>query len=395
MGRAGAAGARRGRGSGVPRGLPRAAAAAAAAGAGGAGGGGRRAEPVRVTDLGSEVLFEFGKEPAPVPEVAPDPAPRPLPPTPPTPPPPPPAAAAGLDPVAPARTGRVVVVGAGGRTGREVLSRLISAGRDVIGVVRSEAKATDLARALAVGAGGPGGSELGETEALQRLVVGDLVSGLDGVLAGAGALVVCSSATPKIKKRSIVKMVLKKASFGLLFGKSRPSFRFPPGGMPREVDYEGVLALVRAAKAAGVAHVVVVGSMGGTQPDNFLNQIGDGSILVWKRAAEIELVRSGLPYTIVHPGGLLDEPAGQRKLVVGVDDTLLDTKTRSVPRGDVAEVCVQCVGAPWALNKAFDLASKPPEEGRRAPPALDFPALVRAIGDYDWSLNVPVPLPEQ
>lgn len=161
------------------------------------------------------------------------------------------------------------------------------------------------------------------------------------------------------------------------------------------MDYEGVLALVRAAKAAGVAHVVVVGSMGGTQPDNFLNQIGDGSILVWKRAAEIELVRSGLPYTIVHPGGLLDEPAGQRKLVVGVDDTLLDTKTRSVPRGDVAEVCVQCVGAPWALNKAFDLASKPPEEGRRAPPALDFPALVRAIGDYDWSLNVPVPLPEQ
>merc|ERR1719214_551475 len=112
--------------------------------------------------------------------------------------------------------------------------------------------------------------------------------------------------------------------------------------------------------------------MGGTQPDNFLNQIGDGSILAWKRAAELELVRSGLPYTIVHPGGLLDEPAGERELVVDVDDKLLETQTRSVPRGDVAEVCVRSLGAPLALAK-----------------------LTRAAGDYDWSLNVPVPLPDK
>jgi len=288
----------------------------------------------------------------------------------------------------------VVVVGAGGRTGREVLARLLTAGRDVVGVVRSEKKAQSLARALAGGAG-PDGRVLGEAEVAQSLSVGDLAGGLEATLAGAGALVVCSSATPRIKKRSILKMLVKKASFGLFFGKSRPSFRFPPGGMPREVDYEGTLALIRAAKAAGVGHVVVVGSMGGTQPDNFLNQIGDGSILAWKRAAELELVRSGLPYTIVHPGGLLDEPAGQRELVVGVDDALLETQTRSVPRGDVAEVCVRCVGAPWALNRAFDLASKPPTEDGSPPPPLDLPALTRAAGDYDWSLNVPVPLPDQ
>ena len=29
--------------------------------------------------------------------------------------------------------------------------------------------------------------------------------------------------------------------------------------------------------------VVVIGSMGGTQRDNFLNTIGNGNILVWKR----------------------------------------------------------------------------------------------------------------
>ena len=293
-----------------------------------------------------------------------------------------------------ARSGRVVVVGAGGRTGREVLARLLTAGRDVVGVVRSEKKAHSLARALAGGAG-PDGRVLGEAEVARSLSVGDLAGSLEAALAGAGALVVCSSATPRIKKRSIAKMLVKKASFGLLFGKSRPSFRFPPGGMPREVDYEGTIALIRAAKAAGVAHVVVVGSMGGTQPDNFLNQIGDGSILAWKRAAELELVRSGLPYTIVHPGGLLDEPAGERELVVDVDDKLLETQTRSVPRGDVAEVCVRSLGAPWALNRAFDLASKPPDEDGLPPPPLDLAKLTRAAGDYDWSLNVPVPLPDK
>ena len=52
----------------------------------------------------------------------------------------------------------------------------------------------------------------------------------------------------------------------------------------------------------------------GTQPDNFLNSIGkvegdelSGDILLWKRKAENYLIKSGLQYTIVHPGGLLDK----------------------------------------------------------------------------------------
>ena len=35
------------------------------------------------------------------------------------------------------------------------------------------------------------------------------------------------------------------------------------------------------AKAAGVKQVVLVGSMGGTDPSNPLNNIGNGNILVW------------------------------------------------------------------------------------------------------------------
>ena len=54
--------------------------------------------------------------------------------------------------------------------------------------------------------------------------------------------------------------------------------------------------------------------MGGTQPDNFINTIGkiegdekSSRILLWKRKAEEYLIASGIPYTIIHPGGLTDK----------------------------------------------------------------------------------------
>jgi hypothetical protein len=47
--------------------------------------------------------------------------------------------------------------------------------------------------------------------------------------------------------------------------------------------------------------------MGVTQPDNFLNTLGNGKILLWKRKSEEYLIASGLNYTIIHPGGLIDD----------------------------------------------------------------------------------------
>ena len=32
-----------------------------------------------------------------------------------------------------------------------------------------------------------------------------------------------------------------------------------------------------------------------------------GNILLWKRKAEEYLIASGIPYTIIHPGGLIDK----------------------------------------------------------------------------------------
>lgn len=63
-----------------------------------------------------------------------------------------------------------------------------------------------------------------------------------------------------------------------------------------QVDWLGAKALIDAAKSAGVKHFVYVGSMGGTQPDNFLNTIGKqedgtgGDILLWKRWVVVVIV---------------------------------------------------------------------------------------------------------
>lgn len=40
-------------------------------------------------------------------------------------------------------------------------------------------------------------------------------------------------------------------------------------------------------------------------------------------------------------GGLQDKEGGIRELIVGKDDEILKTETRTIARADVAEVCIQ------------------------------------------------------
>jgi hypothetical protein len=113
----------------------------------------------------------------------------------------------------------------------------------------------------------------------------------------------------------------------------------------------------------------------------------------------------------VRAGGLQDKEGGVRELLVGKDDELLKTETRTISRPDVAEVCIQvlvhrnyasanmwvflilrtllsrflCFFLPKhqqalqfeeAKFKAFDLASKPEGVGT---PTKDFKALFSQI----------------
>merc|ERR1719263_1562526 len=131
--------------------------------------------------------------------------------------------------------------------------------------------------------------------------------------------------------------------------------------------------------------------MGGTDPSNMLNALGrdqdgkGGNILLWKRKAEKYLMDSGLPYTVVHPGGLIDEAGGKRELMIGVDDNR-DEGERSIPRDDVAEVMVQELLIPAYRGRSFDIRSKLEGEGEVT---TDFAALLAKLGgkNCDYSLG--------
>lgn len=59
----------------------------------------------------------------------------------------------------------------------------------------------------------------------------------------------------------------------------------------------------------------------------------------------------------------MDKKGGEREIVFGVNDDLLKEKVRSIPREDVAEVCVQALGEPGAVNRSFDIISREPGNG--------------------------------
>jgi uncharacterized protein YbjT (DUF2867 family) len=232
---------------------------------------------------------------------------------------------------------QVLVTGATGKTGSIVYQKLKQdQSFKVKGFARSPEKAQEL---------------FGSTE---NFYFGDIKDpqSLTEALKGCQALVILTSASPKMTA---------PPQPG-----ERPQFEYVPDGTPELVDYQGQKNQIDTAIAAGIEQIVLVGSMGGTNENHPLNMMGNGKILIWKRKAEEYLVNSGVDYTIIRAGGLLDQPGGVRQLIVGDNDELLinppDDIPTSIPRADVAEIVVQALKEPSALNKAFDLMSYPDAE---------------------------------
>lgn len=74
---------------------------------------------------------------------------------------------------------------------------------------------------------------------------------------------------------------------------------------PRKIDGEAAIALVEEAKASGVKRFIMVTSLGTTKigwPASVLNLFW--GVLYFKKLAEQALIRSGMAYTIVRPGGM-------------------------------------------------------------------------------------------
>jgi uncharacterized protein YbjT (DUF2867 family) len=267
---------------------------------------------------------------------------------------------------------KVLVTGAGGKTGQIVLQKLLArpALFTPVGLVRTHESQERLVKEKVISAA---------NDAPNSLVVADIVGDNQALLAacrGMDAVIICTSATP--------------APTGEMTPEGRPVFGYP-NGQPELVDWIGQKNQIDAAKAAGVSHVVICSSMGGTDPENGLNKLGrgadgtGGNILLWKRKAEKYLIDSGMTYTIVHPGGLLNEAGGVRELVVGVNDENLGTANRSIPRADVAELLVASIEHDIFKNRSFDVRSKPEGDGTVT---TDFGKLLSDLkGNSDYSIG--------
>lgn len=115
-----------------------------------------------------------------------------------------------------------------------------------------------------------------------------------------------------------------------------------------------------------VPRFVLVSSAGVTRPDRPGINVDEeppavkmndmlGGILTYKLKAEDALRSSGVPFAIVRPVALTEEPEGMPlRLEQG------DTVRGKVSREDVAELCVQLLSQPAGLDTTFEVASTVP-----------------------------------
>ena len=205
----------------------------------------------------------------------------------------------------------VLVPGASGKSGRFVMAILTEQGYDARGMTRNVERAS------------------AASEADYAWVQGDVKNPQDLSAAMEGVdYVICTIGTQEPT------------------GENSPEF----------VDYGGVRNLVDAAKAANVKHFVLLSSAGASRedPEDRLNKMF-GNVVIWKHRGENYLKASGLDYTIVRPGGLLENlyELGER----GLKFEQGDTGTGIIHRGDVAEVLVAALKDPAAKGKSFELYS--------------------------------------
>ncbi|RWZ52266.1 SDR family oxidoreductase [Halobacillus fulvus] len=116
------------------------------------------------------------------------------------------------------------------------------------------------------------------------------------------------------------------------------------------IDQEGAIKAVDRAKHFGVYRFVMLSSMAADRPH--LGTDGIKHYLYAKHRADEYLKSSGVPYTIVRPGSLTNEPGiGKVRLQDHINDF------GEIPREDVAETIVHLLSSPRAENKSFDLIS--------------------------------------
>jgi uncharacterized protein YbjT (DUF2867 family) len=203
---------------------------------------------------------------------------------------------------------KIFVAGATGKTGKHIVRQLIDQDFAVSALVRDRS----LGRIIL-----PDNTEL---------IVGDILkpATFESALANCNVVICATGASPSLN---------------------------PTG--PYQVDYEGTKNLVDAAKKQGIEHFVLVSSLCTSKFFHPLNLFW--LILYWKKQAENYLQASGIPYTIVRPGGLKEEDNADN-IIMSQADTLFEG---SIPRQKVAQACIAALSQPTAQSTIVEIVATP------------------------------------
>lgn len=243
-----------------------------------------------------------------------------------------------------AEPSKVILAGATGQTGRRILERLAAKpGLSVVAGVRNVAKASEaLAQDSTVIRGAMvqkvASVDTSAVELKHLDVVKDSVDELAATMKGADSLVIATGFVPG----NPLKM----------------------NAAAHAVDNLGTIALVDAAKKAGIKKIVMVSSIltngrnwGQENSPGFIITNAFGNVLDEKLEAELYVRKSGIDYTIVRPGGLKAKPPSG-PLVISGEDTL---NSGEISRDLVADVCVAALSDAKASNKVLEIIES--EEG--------------------------------
>jgi nucleoside-diphosphate-sugar epimerase len=212
---------------------------------------------------------------------------------------------------------RIVIAGGHGKIARQLTRELAKNGHEVVGLIRREEQRADLVADGAV----PAVIDLEQASAAD---MASLLAGADVAVFAAGA-----GAGGSEERR-------------------------------QAVDFGGSVRLADAAEAAGVPRFLQISSTG-------TEKVRDGQIpadvpadflgyLQAKLAAEEDLIARPLAWTIVRPGGLLDD-AGTGRVRLHPAGPDQPEERGTVPRADVAAVLAALIEAGAAEHRVLHLVS--------------------------------------
>lgn len=205
--------------------------------------------------------------------------------------------------------GIVAVLGANGETGRRTVANLRGKGIAVRAVVRSGEKAAATPELNAPGV---------------EVFIGDVLNAADlrRALAGTTAVISTLGGNPGYSDEAL-----------------------------EAIEYQVIVDLVATAIEHGLRQIVMCSSLA-TETPEFVPPIA--RVLKAKRRGELALEQGSVPYTIVRPGGLINDPGG--------DDVLAVRRLMGfgrISREDVAEVLVQALLQPAAQGKIVEIIAQP------------------------------------